>query len=167
MGELGDQVFTFNSNREAHNFLHKINPPDLLVRSVYLDDADGSRHFTSNPFFWPAAYECAVEEQRWREGYFRRTGKLWNGSDGRKHSSLPGGAEEEVEDLDIEACLRLLGLEPGYTPVELATAYRETIRMNHPDKVASMAEEFRMLAERRNRLINQAYAKLMRRVPKA
>jgi len=35
--------------------------------------------------------------------------------------------------------------------------------MNHPDKVATMATEFTVLAERRSRMINQAYERLRAR----
>jgi DnaJ-domain-containing protein 1 len=44
--------------------------------------------------------------------------------------------------------------------VELATAYRAAIKMNHPDKVAALAAEFKTLAETRTKVINQAYSKL-------
>jgi hypothetical protein len=162
MGELGDQVYYFNSESEAKRFLHKDNPPDLLVRSVYLD-VDGAQHFTPNCFFWPAGYDYAVEEKRWRDGYYRRTGRVWNedecGRNGGK-SQPPGGGNDD-KDLDYDGCLRLLGLRPGFTEKELKEAYREEIKRSHPDKVASMAEEFKMLAERRTQQINQAYAKLL------
>jgi hypothetical protein len=32
--------------------------------------------------------------------------------------------------------------------------------MNHPDKVASLSDEFKILAERRTKQINQAHSKL-------
>jgi DnaJ-domain-containing protein 1 len=133
----------------------------LLVRSVYLD-VDGARHFTPNCFFWPAGYDYAVEEKRWRDGYFRRTGRVWQedecGSGGK--SQPPDGGNDD-KDLDHDACLRLLGLKPGFTEKELTAAYREAVKMNHPDRVATLAVEFQLLAEKRTKLINQAYAKLL------
>jgi hypothetical protein len=163
MGDLGDQVYYFDSESEANHFLHKENPPDLLVRSVYLD-FDGLRHFTPNCFFWPAGYNYAVEEKRWREGYYRRTGRVWNedecGGNGGKKGKPPGGGNDD-KDLDYDACLRLLGLRAGFTDKELKDSHREAIKRSHPDKVATLAEEFQLLAERRTRQINQAYAKLL------
>ena len=79
MGALGDEVYNFASSEEARDF-QQANPPDILVRSTYLDQ-DGLRHFTPNYFFCWAAYDYSVAERQWRDGYFRRTGKVWNGSD--------------------------------------------------------------------------------------
>jgi DnaJ-domain-containing protein 1 len=130
----------------------------LLVRSVYLD-VDGARHFTPNCFFWPTGYDYAVEEKRWRDGYFRRTGRVWDDDNGEK-TQPPGGGNDD-RDLDYDACLRLLGLKAGFAQAELAKAYREAVKMNHPDRVATLAVEFQLLAEKRTKLINQAYAKLL------
>jgi preprotein translocase subunit Sec63 len=45
---------------------------------------------------------------------------------------------------------------PG-TEDELRKAYKALIVQYHPDKVAHLAAEFRELAERRTRQINEAY----------
>ena len=166
-GDLGDQVFTFATEQQARDFLYKRNPPDLLVRSAYLDVA-GCRHIVLNPFFWPAGYDHAVAaDKNWRDGYYRRTGRVWNGpsTEGSGDGGNGDGNHKlesnlEGEDLDYDACLRLLGLQTGFTPTELTKAYRAAIKLNHPDKVAAMATEFKVLAERRSRMINQAYEKL-------
>jgi hypothetical protein len=154
MGDLGGRVFNFESEAQAAQFLQEY-PPDHLVQSVYRDNnAAGVRDIIYNPFFSPAAFNRAVEEKRWEDGYYRRTGRRWKDCRAGKE---PG---DEVAELDHEACLRLLGLTPGFTQAELATAYRAAIKMNHPDKVAALADAFRLLAEQRTRQINEAYAKL-------
>jgi DnaJ like chaperone protein len=43
---------------------------------------------------------------------------------------------------------------------EVTAAYRKQAQMNHPDRVANMATEFRELAERRMKEINAAYDEL-------
>ena len=163
-GDLGDQVFTFATAQEARDYLYKGNPPDLLVRSAYLDVA-GCRHIVLNPFFWPAGYDHAVADKNWRDGYYRRTGRVWNGplNEGGGGGNRKPRLDEsnlEGEDLAYYDCLQLLGLQTGFTPTELTKAYRAAIKLNHPDKVAAMATEFKVLAERRSRMINQAYEKL-------
>lgn len=158
-GELGTEVFNFPTKEAANEFLHKINPPDLFVQSAYLDDPEGLRHITYNPFFSLAAFEYALREKRWEDGYYRRTGRQWKD---RNSEALPGD-----EKLDHAACLRLLGLLPGFTHDELRKAYRLAIQLNHPDKVAPLADEFKVLAERRTRMINEAYARLLAMVSKA
>ena len=161
-GDLGDEVFAFPTEQQVRDYLYKGNPPDLLVRSAYLDVA-GCRHIVLNPFFWPGGYDHAVADKNWKDGYYRRTGRVWNGTDeggGHGNRNPESDPPEEGEDLDYDACLRLLGLQTGFTPTELTKAYRAAIKLNHPDKVAAMATEFKVLAERRSRMINQAYEKL-------
>ena len=41
---------------------------------------------------------------------------------------------------------------------EVKTAYRSLIRQYHPDKVATLGQELRELAERKSKVINQAYS---------
>jgi len=133
-GDLGDEVFAFATAQEARDYLYKGNPPDLLVRSAYLDVA-GCRHIVLNPFFWPAGYDHAVAaDKNWRDGYFQRTGRVWNGTDqgggdgGGNRKPRVDDSDRGGEDLDYDACLRLLGLQPGgFTSPELSKAYRAAI----------------------------------------
>jgi DnaJ-class molecular chaperone len=52
----------------------------------------------------------------------------------------------------------------GASQEEIAVAYRKLAQMNHPDKVAGLAPEFRGLAERRMHEINAAYAAVTQRL---
>jgi cold shock protein len=56
----------------------------------------------------------------------------------------------------------ILGLSPGASLEEVTKAYRREAQKNHPDKVATMAAEFRELAEKRMKEINAAYEELSR-----
>ena len=51
----------------------------------------------------------------------------------------------------------ILGLGPGASLNEIVRAYRKLVQEYHPDKVAHLAPEFRDLAERRMKEINEAY----------
>lgn len=56
-------------------------------------------------------------------------------------------------------------LRPGqnFTKDELKKKYHELLRMNHPDKVASLGQDFKKLAEQKTKDINTAYHKLKSR----
>jgi hypothetical protein len=57
----------------------------------------------------------------------------------------------------------VLGVSPHASLNEITAAYHELARRNHPDKVANLDPEFRELAERRMKAINEAYQELKRR----
>ena len=46
---------------------------------------------------------------------------------------------------------------------ELKSRYHELLKQSHPDRVASMGPEFRKLAEKKTKEINDAYAKLKKK----
>ncbi len=84
-----------------------------------------------------------------QDPFTRETGERFNVSEG---SMTPEDAR------------RILGLGPDCSYDEVQRAYREAIRQYHPDRVAHLAEEFRLLAEKRTKLINRAYEILRRTV---
>lgn len=49
------------------------------------------------------------------------------------------------------------------TPEELKSRYHELLKQSHPDRVASMGPEFRKLAEKKTKEINEAYGKLKKK----
>ena len=56
----------------------------------------------------------------------------------------------------------ILGVDGDASHEEIVAAYRRLIARYHPDKVATMAPEFRELAEKRSVAINAAYDQAMR-----
>lgn len=56
----------------------------------------------------------------------------------------------------------VLGVKPDATVSEIRAAYREKAMEYHPDRVASLAPEFKKMAEQRMRDINNAYEELLR-----
>lgn len=56
----------------------------------------------------------------------------------------------------------LFELKPGqtYSQQELKKKYHDLLKMNHPDKVASMGPDFKKMAEIKTKDINTAYMKL-------
>ena len=54
----------------------------------------------------------------------------------------------------------VLGVDPDATPEQIRKAYRNLAAQYHPDKVAHLGEEFRALAEKRFKEIQEAYEKI-------
>jgi uncharacterized membrane protein YkvA (DUF1232 family) len=55
----------------------------------------------------------------------------------------------------------ILNIPRGASPKEIKKAYRELANKYHPDKVVHLGDEFRELAEKRFKEIEEAYRKLM------
>ena len=56
-----------------------------------------------------------------------------------------------------------LGISATATETEIKAAYKRLLAKYHPDKVAHLGEEFRMLASARTQYIIQAYEYLMKK----
>jgi DnaJ-domain-containing protein 1 len=79
-----------------------------------------------------------------------------------------GGSQEEGESANSASQGKkahssrpwhdVLGTSPTATLEEIKTAYRQKITLYHPDRVASLGEELRELAEVHAKEINAAYA---------
>jgi hypothetical protein len=69
-----------------------------------------------------------------------------------------------TEEFNIAPAYEILGLKHGASLKEVKTAYHRMAQMYHPDKVASLAPEFRELAENRMKEINAAYEELKKRL---
>ena len=63
----------------------------------------------------------------------------------------PGGP------LDLEEASKILGVGPGATLDEIGRAYKEKMRMSHPDKVTHLSEELQEKAKELTLRLNEAY----------
>lgn len=57
---------------------------------------------------------------------------------------------------------QVLKVSPDATPEQIQEAYRLQISQYHPDKVARLGEELKVLAEKKSKEINAAYDRAMR-----
>jgi DnaJ like chaperone protein len=82
---------------------------------------------------------------------------------GRQSSSGKSGAssyEEKNTDTGNDDPHSVLGVGRDATPEQIKQAYRQLANQYHPDKVTHLGEEFRELAEKRFKEIQEAYLKL-------
>ncbi len=75
----------------------------------------------------------------------------------KRPSPAPSAAGQSPE--------QILGLKlnESFTKEELKKKYYDLLKQNHPDRVASMGEDFKKLAEKNTKEINRAYDKLKNR----
>jgi DnaJ-domain-containing protein 1 len=57
----------------------------------------------------------------------------------------------------------ILGVPPGATQEQIKAAYREQIKLNHPDKVAHLSPALQAFAAQQTLRLKEAYERLSRR----
>jgi DnaJ like chaperone protein len=77
-----------------------------------------------------------------------------------KETNRQSGPEYGQEDRASRSPPEVLGVSPHATPDEIKQAYRQLAAQYHPDKVSHLGEEFRHLAEKRFKEIQEAYQEL-------
>lgn len=77
------------------------------------------------------------------------------GASSAPHAPPAGGA--------AQPWYQVLGISSGASITEIKLAYRQKITQYHPDKVASLGEEIRHIAEHMSRQITVAYREGMQR----
>lgn len=75
----------------------------------------------------------------------------------RSYDSAWGGAGPPLVPVAIPAWYQTLGVTESASLDEIDRAYRVQISQYHPDKVAKLGEDIRLLAEARSKEINVAY----------
>lgn len=82
--------------------------------------------------------------------------------DGPKQKEEPKRPAPKPKPAAVPTPEEVLGLRPGeiVSQGELKKRYFELLKQNHPDRVASMGPDFKKLAEKNTKDINDAYQKL-------
>lgn len=70
-------------------------------------------------------------------------------------------AREQAAEKQAASPHEVLGISPGASREEIRAAYKNLVKKYHPDRLASLGEEFHAIAERKMKLINAAYEALM------
>lgn len=69
--------------------------------------------------------------------------------------------ESPQSNSTAQAWYEILGVEPAASVDEIRVAYKRKISQYHPDKVASLGEEFMDIAQNKSKEINSAYKQAM------
>lgn len=107
-----------------------------------------------------------VERPLFAEAVITRLVEISRGKE--RHRAAPNQQERKGPDKTApsptaeprKTAYEILNLDPGADGNTIKIAYREMAKLYHPDKVASLAPEFRQLAELRMKAINVAYEEL-------
>ena len=81
---------------------------------------------------------------------------------GKSEASVEGEGEGGEADgrFDSPDPYVVIGVAPSASEDHIKKAYRELVSRYHPDKVTHLGDEFKTLAEKRLKQINQAYQKI-------
>lgn len=109
-------------------------------------------------------FKSNIEGPRQRTEYSQSNAKEERRSDHRQRKKSESTFSAPPVDDDVAAAYKLFGLTPPASRDEISSTYHRLAAMYHPDKVAHLAPEFRMLADERMKEINAAYAVLNSRV---
>lgn len=102
-----------------------------------------SRDYQSNAEKKPSAPEFDLEED---PSIFKESNRF----------------DSSANVITAEAAYKILDVQFGASKADVQKGYREAVHQFHPDRVAHLGEEFRVIAEQRTKLLNKAYEFLMR-----
>ncbi len=129
--------------------------PDFLVGLGWLDD------LIVLFLLWKYLYAPMKRRFSYADAYQRYRQAHQNGN--RNGPSEDGSAESEDHSNrkgSQKDPWKILGIGKDASPEQIKKAYRELAMKYHPDRVMHLGEEFRALADKRFKEIQQAYLKL-------
>jgi DnaJ-class molecular chaperone len=91
--------------------------------------------------------------------YFRKGNRDYSGR--RDEQENRNGRKNQPTVEAEQDPYTILRIDRNATREELGLAYRKLAKMYHPDKVAGLAPEYREIAEKKMKMINAAYRRLM------
>ena len=91
----------------------------------------------------------------------------WKGdyAKGEHHSGSgdTGAGSTEKASVDSDDPYAVLGVSPAASEDEIKSAYRNLVNKYHPDKVSHLGDEFKQLADKRFKEIQEAYQRVMKK----
>jgi hypothetical protein len=121
--------------------------PDFFIGLGWIDDL-----VVLGLLWW---YFFGRKRVKYQGGYYE---KGWQSSSGQSGDS---SYEEKNTDTGHDDPYSVLGVRRNATSEQIKQAYRQLANQYHPDKVIHLGEEFRELAEKRFKEIQEAYQKLI------
>jgi hypothetical protein len=137
--------------------LYIINPydilPDFLPGLGWIDDLI----ILGGLYWYHFIYRPAKMRQRYKEAY-RREGEDTQQARYRENRRQEAQTEQGSSKPDP---YEVLGVQRGASIDEIKAAYRELAAKYHPDKVNHLGDEFKVMAEKKFKEIQEAYQKLV------
>lgn len=139
--------------------LYALNPydllPDIMIGWGWLDD------LVILGFLWRYLYK----QKKMRQTSQKHRQSSQSTQDyGHRNRTADGKSSHSNTD-PRESCTQpdpyqILGIERGSSPEDIKKAYRQLAGKYHPDKLEHLGDEFKKLAEKRFKEIQQAYQEL-------
>jgi len=127
--------------------------PEFLVGPIgWLEDA-----ITVGLVYWYFIYRPAKMRSQFKRAYY---GKGEGASGAYQENQQRAQTEADFSKRDP---YNVLGVPRGASPDEIRRAYRKLVVKYHPDKVDHLGDEFKVLAEKKFKQIQEAYQELARK----
>jgi hypothetical protein len=138
--------------------LYVLSPFDLLPEALvgpigWLEDA-----VTVGLLYWYLIYRPARMRSQFKQAYYGKG----EGARGEAHQGNQQKAQTEPR-FSRRDPYEVLGVRRGASQDEIRRAYRKLVVKYHPDKVDHLGDEFRVLAEKKFKEIQEAYQELARK----
>ena len=137
--------------------LYVLSPFDLLPEALvgpigWLEDA-----ITVGLLYWYFIYRPAKMRSQFKQAYYRK-------GEGTKREYYQEEQQQKAQTdgrFSTRDPYEILGVERGASLNEVKAAYRKLAVKYHPDKVDHLGDEFKVLAERKFKEIQEAYQELV------
>jgi DnaJ like chaperone protein len=83
--------------------------------------------------------------------------ELNKGADPNAGKQKTGSGKREEMKMDLISACRILQVNSNASIDQIKTAYKNRIKEYHPDKVANLGNDIKVLAEKKTQEINRAY----------
>jgi hypothetical protein len=153
--EIVSKIWLHSRKDGGPDLRYKYNPLFPIVRygQIALSNRTGAIIYLQTSSPQAAMNFCALIIDEKHRVHTRAKSERQNQKSSEKFKK-PGAEKSAYEILQVDE---------NASKEEITAAYRNLVKMNHPDKVASLAPEFRELAEQRMKVINAAYQTLIKR----
>ena len=137
--------------------LYVLSPIDLLPESLvgpigWLEDA-----ITVGLLYWYFIYRPAKMRSQFKQTYYGRGEGARGAHQENQQRTQTESRFSRRDPYDV------LGVPRGASQDEIRRAYRKLVVKYHPDKVEYLGDEFKVLAEKKFKQIQEAYQELVRK----
>lgn len=132
----------------------------VLLLAYYLRKKNAPKR-SKNKFYYYSS-SSSQQQQKDFEEFFKQTGGFNNNSGNyngnwQNNSSFPyqGATEKDYENL---------GIRSGATKEEIKKAYRDKVKMHHPDRYSNATEQEKAYHETKIKEVNESYEKISKSI---